>query len=221
MPYVTVPKDLTKVKSKVLFNLTKRQLICFSLGLLIDVPLYFAAKEPLGNSSAAMLMILTMLPAFLFALYEKNGQHLEVIIRNMIRVLVLRPKKRPYKTNNFYAVIARQDTLDKEVYRIHNRRNSLDCLFECVRLIVIIIYFSDFIRSICVKYLPCFLFHINFLGVCIKFLNHKFLELSLHIVPVAISILEVFIHFLEMRCRTYKVVELSTKAVCQIESITD
>lgn len=118
MPYVTVPKDLTKVKSKVLFNLTKRQLICFSLGLLIGVPLYFATKEPLGNSSAAMLMILTMLPAFLLALYEKNGQHLEVIIRNMIRVLVLRPKKRPYKTNNFYAVIERQNQLDKEVYRI-------------------------------------------------------------------------------------------------------
>ena len=87
MPYVTVPKDLTKVKSKVLFNLTKRQLICFSLGLLIGIPLYFATKEPLGNSSAAMLMILTMLPAFLFALYEKNGQHLEVIIRNMIQEL--------------------------------------------------------------------------------------------------------------------------------------
>lgn len=118
MPYVTVPKDLTRVKTKVLFNLTKRQLICFSIGLLIGVPLYFAAKGPLGNSSAAMLMILTMLPAFLLALYEKNGQHLEVIIRNMIRVLVLRPKKRPYKTNNFYAVIERQNQLDKEVYRI-------------------------------------------------------------------------------------------------------
>ena len=35
------------------------------------------------------------------------------------------------------------------------------------------------------------------------------------------TLMEVFIHFLEMRCRTYKVVELSTKAVCQIESITD
>lgn len=118
MPYVTIPKDLTNVKTKVLFNLTKRQLICFSLGLLVGVPLYFATKAPLGNSSAAMLMILTMLPVFLLALYEKNGQHLEVIIRNMIRVLVLRPKKRPYKTNNFYAVIQRQDQLDKEVYRI-------------------------------------------------------------------------------------------------------
>ena len=28
MAYVNVPKDLTKVKTKVLFNLTKRQLIC-------------------------------------------------------------------------------------------------------------------------------------------------------------------------------------------------
>lgn len=63
-------------------------------------------------------MILTMLPAFMLALYEKNGQHLEVIIRNMVRVLFLRPKERPYRTNNFYAVLARQDKLDKEVYRI-------------------------------------------------------------------------------------------------------
>lgn len=125
MPYVTVPKDLTKVKSKVLFNLTKRQLISFSLGLLIGIPLYFATKEPLGNSSAAMLMILTMLPAFLFALYEKNGQHLEVITRNMIRVLVLRPKKRPYKTNNFYAVMERQNQLDKEVYRIVHPKKAV------------------------------------------------------------------------------------------------
>ena len=100
-------------------------MICFSLGLVIGVPLYFATKEPLGNSSAAMLMILTMLPAFLFALYEKNGQHLEVIIRNMIRVLVLRPKKRPYKTNNFYAVIERQNQLDKEVYRIVHPKKAV------------------------------------------------------------------------------------------------
>ena len=28
MAYVNVPKDLSKVKSKVLFNLTKRQLVC-------------------------------------------------------------------------------------------------------------------------------------------------------------------------------------------------
>lgn len=90
MPYVTIPKDLTKVKSKVLFNLTKRQLVCFSAGLLVGVPLFFLTKEPLGNSTAALLMILTMLPAFMLALYEKNGQHLEVIIRNMVARLQAR-----------------------------------------------------------------------------------------------------------------------------------
>ena len=35
MAYVNVPKDLAKIKSKVLFNLTKRQLICFGLAALM------------------------------------------------------------------------------------------------------------------------------------------------------------------------------------------
>ena len=39
MAYVPVPKDLTKVKTKVAFNLTKRQLVCFGSGALIGVPL--------------------------------------------------------------------------------------------------------------------------------------------------------------------------------------
>ena len=37
MPYVPVPKDLTKVKTKLAFNLTKRQLICFSLAGLVGL----------------------------------------------------------------------------------------------------------------------------------------------------------------------------------------
>ena len=31
MAFVPVPKDLNRVKTKVMFNLTKRQLICFAL----------------------------------------------------------------------------------------------------------------------------------------------------------------------------------------------
>ena len=73
MPYIPVPKDLTKVKSKVLFNLTRRQLVCFGGGALIGVPLFFLLKGPLGNSSAAIRMIVVMTPFFLFALYEKNA----------------------------------------------------------------------------------------------------------------------------------------------------
>ena len=54
MAYVNVPKDLTKVKTKVLFNLTKRQLICFGSGALIGVPLFFLLKGSIGTSPAAM-----------------------------------------------------------------------------------------------------------------------------------------------------------------------
>ena len=126
MPYVTVPKDVTKVKTKVLFNLTKRQLICFGGGLLIGVPLFFLTRNSLGNTMSTLLMIFSMVPAFLLAMYEENGQHLEVILRNMIRSVFLRPKKRLYKTNNFYAVIERQNNLDKEVYRIVHKKETVD-----------------------------------------------------------------------------------------------
>ena len=35
MAYVPVPKDLSRVKSKIAFNLTKRQLVCFGGGALL------------------------------------------------------------------------------------------------------------------------------------------------------------------------------------------
>lgn len=118
MAYVPVPKDLSKVKSKLAFNLTKRQLVCFSGGALLGVPLFFLAKRPLGSSAASLCMILIMLPFFLLAMYEKNGQPMEKVLRNFLRVCFLRPRQRPYKTYNFYAALERQDHLDKEVHRI-------------------------------------------------------------------------------------------------------
>ena len=62
--------------------------------------------------------MIAMLPMFLLAMYEKNGQPLEVIIRQFVEVKFLRPKERPYQTNNFYTALARQERLDKEVRAI-------------------------------------------------------------------------------------------------------
>ena len=118
MAYVPVPKDLTKVKTKVAFNLTRRQLICFGGGALVGVPLFFLLKGPAGTSTAAMCMMVVMLPFFMLAMYEKHGQPLEKVLGNIIRVTVIRPKERPYRTNNFYAVLERQANLDEEVSHI-------------------------------------------------------------------------------------------------------
>ena len=123
MAYVPVPKDLNAVKTKVMFNLTKRQILCFGGGALIGVPLFFLLKGPIGSSAAALCMMLVMLPFFLLAMYEKNGQLPEKLIRNIVQVCFLRPKQRPYRTNNFYDLLNRQDILDKEVYAIVHKQN--------------------------------------------------------------------------------------------------
>ena len=118
MAYVPVPKDLTKIKSKVMFNLTKRQILCFGGGVLIGVPLFFLLRGSLGASSAAILMVLAMLPMFLLGLYERNGQPLEKALGNIIQTMFLRPKQRPYQTDNLYAALIRQDRLEREVRNI-------------------------------------------------------------------------------------------------------
>lgn len=118
MAYVPVPKDLNAVKTKAMFNLTKRQLICFGSGLVLAVPLFFILKAHINISGAAIIMIIVLLPFMLLAMYEKNGQPFEKVAKNIINVLVIRPKQRPYKTNNYYSLLEKQDKLNKEVERI-------------------------------------------------------------------------------------------------------
>ena len=105
MAYVQIPKDLTKVKTKVALGLTKRQLVCFGTAAAIGVPVFFLTRETLGNSTAVLLMMALMLPAFFMAMYEKDGQSAEKILFNIIRCRWFFPPKRPYKTANFYSTI--------------------------------------------------------------------------------------------------------------------
>ena len=116
--YISVPRDLTKVKSKVMFNLTKRQLICFSVAALLGVPSFFLIKSVSATSTAAIGMMVIMMPLFFLALYEKNGQHLEVILGHFIEATFVRPKERPYKTNNYYAALYRYAQANDEIMEI-------------------------------------------------------------------------------------------------------
>ena len=102
MAYVSVPKDLTKVKSKVMFNLTKRQVVCLGIAAALGLPFYFFTKGHIGTSNAATGMVIIMLPAFFFAMYEKDGLPFEKILMNMVRVKLLRPAIRRYEVENLY-----------------------------------------------------------------------------------------------------------------------
>lgn len=138
MAYVPVPKDLTKVKTKVMFNLTRRQLVCFTAGALVGVPLFLWLREPAGNSMAAMCMMLVMMPFFLLAMYEHHGQPLEVVLKHVVESRFQRPKRRIYETNNFYLLAMKQVNLNQEVNAIvspqtqaNPRRAKANCRRYC------------------------------------------------------------------------------------------
>jgi len=96
-------------------NLTKRQLLCFGAAALIGVPLFFVLKRTGNVSFAAMGMIVAMLPLFFLAMYEKDGQPLEVVARHFYEAKFHRPKVRPYRTDNYYAALMREYRAEKEV----------------------------------------------------------------------------------------------------------
>ena len=96
MPYVNVPNDLSKIKTKIAFNLTKRQLICFGSGAAIGVPTYLLTRQAIGNTGALFAMLAIMLPAFLLAMYEKDGLPFEKYFKHIY-------------LHKFYAPFARKE----------------------------------------------------------------------------------------------------------------
>ena len=85
------------------FNLTRRQLVCFGCAAAVGIPAYLLARSAIGNTGGLFLMLGVMLPAFLLAMYERDGLPLEKVARNILRARFLRSGPRPYKTENIYA----------------------------------------------------------------------------------------------------------------------
>jgi len=112
--YVNVPTDLSKIRTKIAFSLSKRQLICFGAAAVIGIPTYLLTRSAIGNSVAMIVMIMLMLPFFFMAMYERDGLPFEKVARNIIRSRFLWPRVRPYQTENYYAILTQEvDQLDQ------------------------------------------------------------------------------------------------------------
>lgn len=77
MAYVPIPKDLEKIKTKVAFNLTRRQLIGFSVAGLVGIPTYLSVKRYLPNDVSIIVMLVVTLPIFFITLFEKDTMPFE------------------------------------------------------------------------------------------------------------------------------------------------
>ena len=123
MAYVNVPKDLTKVKTKVALNLTKRQLIGFTIAGLIGFPVYLMVKKVLPNDLSMLIMIGVSFPIIFATLYEKDGIYFEKYLKYII------DKKRQtsiriYKRECIYDIKKQRKERSKWIkYRKNNRKN--------------------------------------------------------------------------------------------------
>lgn len=118
MAYVNVPKDLTKIKSKVLFNLDKAATYLFWAGGAHGSAAFLFAQRRHRDDGCGKVMIVVMLPGFLFGVYEEKRQPLEVVGRQIIESCFLRPKERPYQTVNAYDALVCQYQMEQEVKAI-------------------------------------------------------------------------------------------------------
>lgn len=85
---------------------------------MVNVPSFFLMKSAVAVNIAVMGMMVIMMPFFFLAMYERNGQPLEVILEHIVQARFKRPRIRPYKTDNRYAAIMKQAEAEMEVEKI-------------------------------------------------------------------------------------------------------
>lgn len=125
MAFVQVPKDLSRVKTKIAFNLTRRQLISFGLGAFIGVPTYLGIRNSVGNDVALLVMIVLMMPFFFIAIFEKDGIPFEKYMMYIIKQKYIYPNVRIYKTENFYRYLNIKEDLEvKGINEKSSNKNS-------------------------------------------------------------------------------------------------
>ncbi len=81
MAYVEIPKDLGKIKTKVVFNLTLRQIIGFGFAAVFAIPSYLISKTIVGNDIGILILIIISFPFFFVTFYEKDGLKCEDYIK--------------------------------------------------------------------------------------------------------------------------------------------
>ncbi|MDK6679198.1 MULTISPECIES: PrgI family protein [unclassified Aerococcus] len=125
MAFVPMPADLSKVKTKIMFNLTSRQLICFTLGGAIAAPAYWFSRPYLGNTLSMLLLMVIVAPFIFIATYKIDGLTGEKFIKQYYNFRHKKPLIRVYKNSNMYdfldEIVHKEEEVQKEY---HNKKNK-------------------------------------------------------------------------------------------------
>ena len=117
MARVEVPVDLNRIETKLLFNLTKRQLLCFPLAAVGGFLGYFFLKD-VATLLGVIGLIIGAGPVFIIGLYKWNGYYPAEKMFQLYMRWKGRAKYRPYRTNNFYEYLRREYRFRQEARKI-------------------------------------------------------------------------------------------------------
>jgi hypothetical protein len=116
--------DLSKIKAKIVFGLTLRQIICFGLGLAISLPFFFLTRKVIGLEMAAMLVMIIASPFFILGIYEKNGIPIEWILFFFIKRVKLRSQIRERKIITEKEREERKESVRKEIKELEDKEKA-------------------------------------------------------------------------------------------------
>ena len=91
-----VPRDIRVYETKLLGNLSVRQIICFSIAIGVSSIFVFLIARPLGISTDIMVygVLLIGIPSLAFGYVKPKGMYLEVFIKDVLLYQMLAPKWR-------------------------------------------------------------------------------------------------------------------------------
>lgn len=106
--YVSVPKDLMKIKEKVVFKLTRRQLVCFGIGAALGGINYGIVALLASTTLGMYVLVASILPWFVISMYEKDGLPFEKVMKYFLLAKFYRRPRRIYKTSNLYTYLMKE-----------------------------------------------------------------------------------------------------------------
>lgn len=105
---IKMPKEISRYEAKAAGPFTLRQLLCLLIALPICIGIFYLLKPYVGTDVAGFFVIIPAGVAFLFGWYKPYGLKFEVYLRSVFISAYVAPRKRPYKTENYYAGILKQ-----------------------------------------------------------------------------------------------------------------
>ncbi|MDE8277641.1 PrgI family protein [Erysipelothrix rhusiopathiae] len=118
---VSIPKDLSTIKSKLFMGLTKRQIIGFGLGIAVGIPFYLLTFK-ISSDLAMYGSFAVMCPFFVGTIFQKDRLYADKWIKLWLENKFIYMNKRKFKPNKNNIEIGRE----RGILRVRKKKSITD-----------------------------------------------------------------------------------------------